>query len=110
MISPTSEKRFVDVAGQPLPTYPTTTVDAESDDLVVVGYEAAQIVDRFDAAFEGVPITYVHQRERLGIGHAMLQAEPHVDGIFLPANGDRVLRGCSACGRGYDRFRCCPRG
>ncbi|WP_154020470.1 hypothetical protein [Halorubrum halophilum] len=51
-----------------------TAVEAGDDDLiVVVGYEAAQIVDRFDDAFEGVPITYVHQRDRLGLGHAVLR-------------------------------------
>jgi glucose-1-phosphate thymidylyltransferase len=38
-----------------------------------------------------VPVTYVHQRERLGLGHAVLQAEPHVDGTFLFVNGDNVF-------------------
>jgi glucose-1-phosphate thymidylyltransferase len=58
---------------------------------VIVGYEGAQIVDRFGDAFEGTPITYVHQRERLGLGHAVLQAESHVDGTFLLVNGDNVF-------------------
>jgi nucleoside-diphosphate-sugar epimerase len=55
-------------------------VDAGADKLVViVGYEAGQIVDRFGDAFAGVPITYVHQCERLGLRHAVLQAEPHAE-------------------------------
>ena len=35
--------------------------------VVVVGYEAAQIIKQFGDAFDGVPtaIIYVHQRERL---------------------------------------------
>ncbi|SDF03983.1 glucose-1-phosphate thymidylyltransferase [Halorubrum xinjiangense] len=86
-------KGLVDVAGRPLLAHAfETAVEAGADKLVViVGYEAAQIVDRFGDAFAGVPITYVHQRERLGLGHAVLQAEPHVDGIFLLLNGDNVF-------------------
>ena len=41
------------------------------------------LVDVFGDAFAGVPITYVHQRKRLGLGHAVLQAEAYVDGTFL---------------------------
>jgi dTDP-glucose pyrophosphorylase len=63
---------------------------------VIVGYEAAQIVDRFGDAFAGVPITYVHQREQLGLGHAVLQTNRHVDGTFLPVNGDNVFSGSVA--------------
>ncbi|TKX61853.1 sugar phosphate nucleotidyltransferase [Halorubrum sp. GN12_10-3_MGM] len=88
-------KGLVDVAGRPLLAHVfETAVEAGADELVViVGYEAAQIVDRFGDTFEGVPITYVHQRERLGLGHAVLQAEPHVDGTFLLVNGDNVFAG-----------------
>jgi glucose-1-phosphate thymidylyltransferase len=91
-------KGLVDVAGRPLLAHVfETAVDAGADALVViVGYEAAQIVDRFGDAFAGVPITYVHQRERLGLGHAVLQAEPHVDGTFLLVNGDNVFAGSVA--------------
>jgi NDP-sugar pyrophosphorylase family protein len=72
---------LVDVAGRPLLAHVFgTAVDAGADELVViVGYEAGQIADRFGDAFEGVPITYVHQRERLGLRHAVLQAEPHAE-------------------------------
>jgi glucose-1-phosphate thymidylyltransferase len=91
-------KGLVDVAGRPLPAHGfETAIEAGAEELVVVvGYEAAQIVDRFDDTFEGIPITYVHQRERLGLRHAMLQAEPHVDGPFLFVNGDNVLTGSVA--------------
>ena len=88
-------KGLVDVGGRPLLAHVfETAVEAGADALVViVGYEAAQIVDRFGDDFEGVPITYVHQREQLGLGHAVLQAEPHVDGTFLLVNGDNVFAG-----------------
>ncbi|WP_066414402.1 sugar phosphate nucleotidyltransferase [Halorubrum aethiopicum] len=86
-------KGLVEVAGRPLLAHVLeTSVEAGADELVViVGYEAGRIVDRFGDAFEGVPITYVHQRERKGLGHAVLQAEPHVDGTFLLVNGDNVF-------------------
>jgi glucose-1-phosphate thymidylyltransferase len=47
-------------------------VDSGADVLVVIiGYEAAQFVDWFGGDFEAIPTTYVHQRERLGLGHAV---------------------------------------
>ena len=88
-------KGSIDVAGRSLLAHVfETAVDAGVDALVViVGYEADQIVERFGDDFEGTPITYVHQRERLGLGHAVLQAELYVDGTFLLLNGDNVFAG-----------------
>jgi dTDP-glucose pyrophosphorylase len=91
-------KGLVEVVGRPLLAHVfKRAVNAGVDELVViVGYEAAQIVDRFGDAFAGVPITYVHQREQLGLGHAVLQTKRHVDGIFLLLNGDNVFAGSVA--------------
>ena len=91
----TRPKGLVEIAGQPLLAHVfETAVEAGAEKLVVViGYEGAQIVDHFGDAFAGVPITYVHQRERLGLGHAVLQAEPHIDEAFLLLNGDNVFAG-----------------
>ncbi len=61
--------------------------------IVVVGYKAEQIIDRYGDEYEGVPITYTHQREQLGLAHAILQAEPYVDGPFMLMLGDNVFRG-----------------
>jgi glucose-1-phosphate thymidylyltransferase len=61
--------------------------------IVVVGYKKEQIIDRYGDAYEGVPITYAHQREQLGLAHGILQAEPHVDGDFMLMLGDNVFRG-----------------
>lgn len=91
-------KGLVEVAGRPLLAHVfETALEAGADELVViVGYEAGRIVDRFGDVFEGVPITYVHQRERKGLAHAVLRAEPHVDGTFLLVNGDNVFAGSVA--------------
>jgi len=68
-------KGLVDVAGRPLLAHVfETAVEAGADELIViVGYEAGWIVDQFGDTFEDVPIMYVHQRERLGLGHAVLR-------------------------------------
>ena len=86
-------KGLVEVAGQPLlASVFDRAVEAGADELVVViGYEGAQIVDQFGDSFHETPITYVHQRERRGLAHAVLHAEPHVAGAFLVVNGDNVF-------------------
>ncbi len=40
--------------------------------ILVVGHQADQVRDRF----KGLPIDFVHQKEQLGTGHAVLQALP----------------------------------
>ena len=87
-------KGLVPVAGQPLLDHCFSSLAALGIDefVVVVGYHAEAIIDRYGDAFETIPITYVHQRERLGLAHALLQAEPHIDGDFVLLNGDNVFR------------------
>jgi glucose-1-phosphate thymidylyltransferase len=59
--------------------------------VVVVGYKKEQIMERYDDAYEGVPITYAHQREQLGLAHALLTAEPYIDDDFMLMLGDNVF-------------------
>jgi glucose-1-phosphate thymidylyltransferase len=88
-------KGLVEIAGRPLLAHVfETAVEAGADELIVViGYEGAQIIDQFGDSFSGVPITYVHQREQLGLGHAVRQAEPYINGSMLLLNGDNVFAG-----------------
>jgi dTDP-glucose pyrophosphorylase len=88
-------KGMANVAGQPLLAHVfETLLDSGVDELVViVGYRAGAIVNHFGDAFEGVPITYVHQREQHGLGHAVRQAAPHIDEPFVVLNGDNVVAG-----------------
>jgi glucose-1-phosphate thymidylyltransferase len=60
--------------------------------VVVVGYKKEQIIERYGDGYRGAPITYAHQREQLGLAHALLQAEPHVEGDFVLMLGDNVFR------------------
>ena len=86
-------KVLVEVDGRPLIEYAfDALIDAGvSEFVVVVGYESELIVDRYGDAYEGVPITYAHQHEQLGLAHALLTAEPHVDGDFMLMLGDNVF-------------------
>jgi dTDP-glucose pyrophosphorylase len=88
-------KGMVNVAGRPLLAYVfKTLLDSGVDELVVViGHRAGTIVDHFGDTFENVPITYVHQREQRGLGHAVRQAAPHIDEPFVVLNGDNVVAG-----------------
>ncbi|MFC7249350.1 sugar phosphate nucleotidyltransferase [Halomicroarcula sp. GCM10025324] len=60
--------------------------------VVVVGYRGDDIVDYYGDAYEGTPIEYVRQDERLGLAHALRQALPAVEGTFVAMNGDNVCR------------------
>ena len=58
----------------------------------VVGYKRERIQSHFgDGDDWGVDIEYAVQETQLGTGHALLQAEPHVDDNFIALNGDRIV-------------------
>lgn len=87
-------KGLVDVGGQPLLSHVFETLAGlgVSDIVVVVGYRGDDIRERYGDSFEGIPITYVRQDQRRGLGHAVLQAEPHVSDDVVVMNGDNVCR------------------
>lgn len=87
-------KALVEVAGKPILTRCfENALELDAEELVVVvGYEGKQIRERYGASFSGVPITYVRQDEQLGMAHALLQAEPYVEGDFMCFDGDCVIR------------------
>jgi glucose-1-phosphate thymidylyltransferase len=59
---------------------------------VVVGYQKERIMDHFeDGVRYHVNITYIEQDELLGTAHALIKAEPFIDGDFLVVNGDNLL-------------------
>ncbi|WP_255192157.1 sugar phosphate nucleotidyltransferase [Natronobeatus ordinarius] len=88
-------KPLLEVGGQPLlARCVRAVVDAGVEAItIVVGYRGGEIVDHFGDDFEGVSITYAHQREREGLAHAVLAAEAHVEGDVLAVNGDNVFDG-----------------
>ena len=86
-------KALVEVAGRPLleHVFEQLLEVGISEFVVVVGHRKQQIIDRYGDAFRGVPITYAHQDEQLGLAHALLQAKPYVDEEFALMLGDNVF-------------------
>jgi glucose-1-phosphate thymidylyltransferase len=87
-------KALVEVADRPLIEHVfDSLVELGIDDfVVVVGHLKEQIIERFDDEYRDIPITYTHQREQLGLAHALLQAEPYIDDEFVLMLGDNVFR------------------
>jgi NDP-sugar pyrophosphorylase family protein len=87
-------KPMVPVANRPLLEHVVEAVTGAGIDriLLVVGYEQERIRNHFgDGDDWGATIEYVEQSTQLGTGHAVLQAEPVVDGTFVVLNGDRIV-------------------
>ncbi|WP_029601939.1 UTP--glucose-1-phosphate uridylyltransferase AglF [Halococcus hamelinensis] len=86
-------KGMVEVDGKPILTHcfeRLVELDA-SELLVVVGYKQEVIISHYGDEFEGVPITYAHQREQAGLAHALLTVEEHIDDDFMLILGDNVF-------------------
>ena len=88
-------KPLVEVNGRPLiEDVFDNLIDIGVDEfVVVVGYKKEKIIERYEDEYDGIPITYAHQREQKGLAHALLQAESHVDGDFVLMLGDNIFRG-----------------
>jgi glucose-1-phosphate thymidylyltransferase len=86
-------KAMVEVAGKPILTHCfERLVELGADELlVVVGYKKERIVSHYGDAFEGVPITYSHQRDPQGLAHALLTVEEHVEDDFMLMLGDNIF-------------------
>ena len=86
-------KGMVEVAGQPILAHcfdQLAELGADSFN-VVVGYKQENIIEHFGDSYEGVPITYSHQREQKGLAHALLTVEDEVDSEFMLMLGDNIF-------------------
>lgn len=84
-------KPMILLNGRPLIEYVLAELpDAVTSIVMIVGYHGDAIRDHFDAAWRGVPITYVEQTERLGTAHAVQMARPLIREKFLLLNGDDI--------------------
>lgn len=86
-------KVLLPVDGQPLMEYAFETLAELPVDevLVVIGYRGEQIVEHFGDRYGELPITYIHQRDRQGLAHAVELAGEHLDGPFIVHNGDNII-------------------
>jgi len=86
-------KGMVEVNDKPILTHCfEQVVDLGADELVVVvGYMKQAIIDHYGDEFNGVPITYAEQDEQLGLAHALLCVEEHIEGDFMLMLGDNIF-------------------
>ena len=87
-------KGMVEVDGKPILTHCfDQLIELGADELyVVVGYKKQNIINYYEDEYQGVPITYTHQREQLGLAHALLTVEEHIDDDFMLMLGDNVFQ------------------
>lgn len=86
-------KPLIEINGQSILEHVLdTAIDAGIDHaVVVIGYRGEDIIASLGDQYRELPITYVHQRERLGIAHAVEQAHDYVEGPFVVLNADNVF-------------------
>ncbi|WP_276248631.1 UTP--glucose-1-phosphate uridylyltransferase AglF [Haladaptatus sp. YSMS36] len=87
-------KGMVEVDGKPILTHCLEQlVELDADEFViVVGYLKEKIISHYGDEFQGVPITYSHQREQKGLAHALLTVEEHIDDDFMLILGDNIFQ------------------
>lgn len=92
-LTATTPKPLLRVAGTPILTRCFEQLaDAGVDDIVVVvGYLADQIIERYGTSFNGISLSYTVQPTRRGLADALLTAEPLVSEDFIVLNGDNVF-------------------
>ncbi|MFC6787770.1 UTP--glucose-1-phosphate uridylyltransferase AglF [Halobaculum halobium] len=86
-------KGMVEIDGKPILTHcfeQLAELGAE-ELVVVVGYRKQDIIDYYEDEFDGIPITYSHQREQQGLAHALLTVEESIDDDFMLMLGDNVF-------------------
>ena len=86
-------KALVEAAGRPILSHCfDRLIELDADELlVVVGYKKEKLIEFYGDEYEGVPITYAHQREPNGLAHALLTVEEHIDNDFILMLGDNIF-------------------
>jgi glucose-1-phosphate thymidylyltransferase len=87
-------KGMVEIDGKPILTHCFEQLAELGADefVVVVGYLKQEIISHFGDEFEGIPITYTHQREQKGLAHALLCAEEYIEDDFMLMLGDNLFQ------------------
>lgn len=96
-LSDNQNKCMLTIRGKSLIEYSldnATEIDEVAEIVIVVGYRAENIINRFGTIYRGVRISYVIQPEQRGLVHAMECARDYIDGedffLFL---ADEVIIG-----------------
>jgi bifunctional UDP-N-acetylglucosamine pyrophosphorylase/glucosamine-1-phosphate N-acetyltransferase len=84
-------KPLIEVAGKPILEHIMDALPSEVDEIIlVVGYKAEMIMERYGDSYKGIPIRYVHQWMPAGTAHALSIARPFLNGRFLFMYGDDI--------------------
>jgi len=84
-------KPLIEVAGKPLLDHVIDTLPSSVDELIIVtGYLGEQIIDYYGDEYQGRKVTYVHQEEQKGTGHALWLCKDLVKGRFLYMFADDI--------------------
>jgi glucose-1-phosphate thymidylyltransferase len=87
-------KGMVEVDDKPILTHCLEKLaELGADEFVIVcGYLKENIIQHYGDEFDGIPITYTHQREQNGLAHALLTVEEHIDDDFMLMLGDNIFQ------------------
>ena len=87
-------KQLLKVAGKPLIEYLLQNLPSQVDELVLIvgGPHEGAIREYFGAYHDGRRITYVTQKEQLGLGHAICTTKDVVKGKFLVTLPDDIMQ------------------
>ncbi len=80
LLSKEKNKCMVEFMGKPLIAYSLDCARQNGMDeiVVVVGYKADDVINRFGSNYQGIPLKYVRQQEQKGLVHAIFCAKEAV--------------------------------
>lgn len=98
MLSENENKCMLQLHGKHLIQYSldsAATIDEIEEIIIVVGYRAESIINRFGTQYKNKKIAYVIQKEQAGVVHAIDCAKGYIDGhdFFLFLADEVILRG-----------------
>jgi len=83
-LTDTVPKPLVAVSGEPILDHIVGVLPSAIDELIIVhGYLGDKIKEHCGDTFHGRPVTYVHQAEQKGTGHALWLCKDLIKGRFL---------------------------
>jgi len=89
-----NNKCLLELGGSPLIEYSLEcSVKINSSEiLIVVGYQAEKIMERYGSNYKGIPIKYIFQPEQMGLVHAIERAREALENEdFMLMLGDELM-------------------
>ena len=92
-LSNSSNKGMITLNDKPVIEYILDTIIKldVSEIIIVVGYKAEDLIDRYGTNYKGRTIVYVNQSEQKGLVHAIEQSKELLDEDFLLLLGDELI-------------------